>query len=293
MPGQQQTLQLIRQITSDGLVTFAELTTLASFLNENREARKNWPGSALFEVLKDILQDGRIDPCELDGLNLILEGIEIICAGNIEGGEAKSAKPASAPEEPKSAIVDEPSGEVDRQDADSSVIIDVPVAKDLILPELVASEITRRHDGACLTDYTCDCEDWRKVRKHLSANSPGRACKCIVSALADEIADSDKVKTRFGEVFTEVIRVANSSGRGLEAVETWKFVELGNKKLVISKGKTAWCNLYATGFEGVMEKFSYNRGYKRWGFGAFPKDQDLIKGFFDTGFKQIFGAENS
>lgn len=293
MSAQPQTLQLIRQITSDGIVTFTELTNLATFLNENREARKNWPGTALFDVLGDILKDGRVDKHELDGLNLILEGIEIICAGNV--AEELALEPASAPEpaEAETVALVENLDEVDPLDATPTVMLDLPPATDLKLPEIAAVDVAHGYEGVNLIDYTCKCDDWLNVRKKLSPNSPGRACRCIVDALASEIAEGGKISKQFGEVFAEVIRVANSSGRGLEAVETWKLLNLAGKKFVISKGTTLWCNLYATGFEGMMEKFSYNRGYKRWGFGAFPKDQDLLKEFFDSGFERVFGTEKS
>ena len=99
MSAQQQTLRLITEITSDGVVSFTELTHLAGYLNENREARKTWPGTAGFDVLRDILRDGRVDPHELDGLNLILEGVEIICAGSSKWSGStvtETPKPASS-----------------------------------------------------------------------------------------------------------------------------------------------------------------------------------------------------
>ena len=301
MSAQQQTLQLIREITSDGIVTFAELTNLATFLNENREARKNWPGTALFDVLRDILKDGRVDKHELDGLNLILEGIEIICAGNAQGRLSSEApqEPATepaiaaalAPEpEPVAPIVEQ---EVDSSDATPTVMLDVPTAREIELPELVPSDIRQRYDGVRLADYVCDCEDFRKVRRELPSRSPGRACKCIVNAIANEIGEATRVKDLFSEMLAEVIKVAGLSGRGLEAVEEWRILSLGNKKYVMSKGKTAWINIYAPNFEGLLEKYSYNRGYKRWGFGAFPKDQDTLKDFFDNRFEEVFGTDSA
>lgn len=47
MDNNQNTLAVVREITSDGGVTDEEVIHLAKFLNDNVEARETWPGVAI------------------------------------------------------------------------------------------------------------------------------------------------------------------------------------------------------------------------------------------------------
>jgi len=295
MSAQQQTLNLIREITSDGRVSFDELTQLATFLNENREARKTWPGSAVFDVLRDILRDGRVDPCELEGLNLILEGVEIICSGSARraaetapepAGQAEKAveKPEGAAGETPPDAAEEPAAEVDEE----STIINLPVATDLRFPALLTDDIRHEYEGVHLPSYTCTCEDWQKNRAAFPEKCPGRACRCIVNALVHELDENPALLGNAPSILEEVLRAAAGSGRGLEAVGRWKRVRIAKRQFVISVGRTAWCNVYAHSLDNAIEKFSYHRDYKRWGFGDEPKDAGLLKTFFAEAFDSVF-----
>jgi len=292
MSAQQQTLHLIREITSDGRVSFDELTQLASFLNQNREARKTWPGSAVFDVLRDILRDGRVDPCELEGLNLILEGVEIICSGNARQGAAAAPEPAEkSVERPEGASGETPSDAAEKPAAEAgeeSTIINLPVATDLQFPALLTDDIRHEYEGVHLPSYTCTCEDWRKKRAAFPEKCPGRACRCIVNALAHELDENPTLLGNAPSILEDVLRTAAGSGRGLEAVERWKHVRIAKRQFVISVGKTAWCNVYAPNLDGAIEKFSYHRDYQRWGFGDEPKDAGLLKTFFADAFDSVF-----
>ena len=283
MSAQQETRELIRNITSDGVVSYSELTHLATFLNENREARKAWPGTAVFDVLKDILHDGRVDPHELDGLNLILEGVEIICAG-----KASPAPPASAalpPAEPAPEAAAAMAPDVGSE----SVLLNLPTATDLTLPSLLTGQIVHEYDGVHLPSYRCTCEDWQKNRQNFPETSPARACRCIVSALIHELDENPDLNRGGTPIVEDVLRAAHKSCRGLEAVGQWKSVQIGNRHFVVSVGKTAWCNVYAMSLDNALQKFSYHRDYKRWGFGDQPKDEKLLKDFFTDGFAAVFG----
>jgi hypothetical protein len=289
MSAQQQTLELIRSITSDGVVSFAELTNLATFLNENREARKAWPGTAVFDVLKDILRDGRVDPHELAGLNLILEGVEIICAGRSAATAAPPAQPAEAP---KPAVETAPAPAAVQEEPDvgsESVILNLPTATDLTLPSLLTDDIVHDYEGVHIPSYRCDCEDWKKNREAFPESSPARVCRCMASALVHELDENPKLNRDGAPILEEVLRAAHQSGRGLEAVSKWKSVQIGNRHFVISVGKTAWCNVYALNLDNAFQKFSYHREFKRWGFGDQPKDDKILIDFFKDGFARIFG----
>lgn len=287
MSAQQQTLHLIREITSDGVVSFTELTNLASYLNENREARKTWPGTAVFDVLRDILRDGRVDPHELDGLNLILEGVEIICAGSSKWSGSEVTK---EPDKKASPNLEDSTIEALKPTVgEESVVINLPHAADLELPSLLTGDIKHRYDGVHLPSFSCDCEDWKKNRDSYPEKSLARACRCIVSAIVNELDENPDLLGGSPPVLEEVMRTAAASGRGLEAVAQWKSVKIANRHFVISTGKTSWCNVYATSLDNAFEKFSFHRDYKRWGFGDQPKDADLLKEFFAEAYESVFG----
>ncbi|MGB0580177.1 MAG: hypothetical protein ACPGVU_10795 [Limisphaerales bacterium] len=264
MASHQQTLSLIREITNDGVVTDDEVITLATYLNETREARKSWPGVAVFQILKDILADGVIDEVEKQALEEILEGVEVICAGQARPAESNGGEasvPVSEPDESRGTI--------------------------LKLPELEPEQVMMRIEdpGAAhqLVRYACTCDNWLDVRSAMPATSPGRACKCVTRELAGLFKTSANVAKQWPSELVAVIRHAAKVGRGLDPVENWRAVKAGQLQFVISTGKTPWYNIYECISQGDMEKFSYHRALKRWGHGASPRAADLLEPLLSEG----------
>lgn len=249
----EQTLTLIREITNDGQVTDDEVVTLATFLNEKREARKSWPGIAVFDILKDVLADRRIDEVERRALQVILEGIEVICAG-----QAKSTKTVTAPA--KSA-----------GSANAAGSCKTPLRMPDLDFEHVQAQIESPEMARRMVRFACDCDNWMDVRSSLPDSSPGRACRCLVRELVHLFETNANIVGKWPRQLVAVIRHAGNFGRGLDPVENWRTLKLDQFEFIISSGKTSWCNVYEAHASGEVEKFSYHRGYKRWGHGASPR----------------------
>ncbi|MGB0579862.1 MAG: hypothetical protein ACPGVU_09195 [Limisphaerales bacterium] len=77
-----ETLELIRRITDDGILSEREVWDLAEYLNDNLDARAEWPGCDLFPILHEVFEDGVLDDYEMDALADILAQIELHCAGD-------------------------------------------------------------------------------------------------------------------------------------------------------------------------------------------------------------------
>lgn len=80
-----ETLRVIRRITADGMLTTDEIWDLTQFLNENREARNAWPGSALWPTLQSVFDDGVVDDEEMKALGRIISdvGTQIAAMNNL------------------------------------------------------------------------------------------------------------------------------------------------------------------------------------------------------------------
>lgn len=70
-----ETLRVIRRITADGILSIDEVWDLAQFLNENRDARKSWPGNILWPTLQSIFDDGVVEEDELEALGGMISEI--------------------------------------------------------------------------------------------------------------------------------------------------------------------------------------------------------------------------
>ena len=246
MIANQATIDFIRQIMADSVVTEDEVVSLATYLNQNRDGRKTWPGTAVFEVLKDVFADGRIDAYEIEGLTKILQGIERICAGETTG-DTDITQVAVA------------------QDTDTT---------DCTVPELdqkVTISATNQFDTTHIVDLktqSCKCKDWEKLRNKLPHESPGRMCKHLVKGF--ELA---------------LIKTSADTDRGLEAVENWKLLSKDGTDFLVAWGrKSDWCNVYAENATGKLERFGYQHASKRWSFGARPPKAGMLQKFLKKHF---------
>lgn len=263
MTTNQATVTFIRQVMADGKLTENEIISLATYLNENRDARKSWPGSAVFEVLRDIFADGRVEGFEIDGLGRILQGIEIICAGN-SGADTTVTQVPIAPES---------------------------AADDFQLPEIdqkVTISATNQFDTShtvSLKKHKCDCSDWQQLRAKMPVRSPGRMCKHLVKGF-EIAAETDKaVSKECGELFLGLIKVSADTDRGLEAVDNWKLLAQDETAFLVAwSANSEWCNVYAESDNGRLERFGYHVSNKRWSFGARPPKSGMLKDFFQKTF---------
>lgn len=271
------TLSVIRDITSDGGVTDEEVINLAMFLNDNLEARETWPGIAVYEVLRDVLEDGEIDDFEREALLHVLEGIEILSAGQAADDAAEETTFTT------------------KEEADEEPGVEYELS-DLTLPSLEVETVREKLDEPLavmrLVHHECRCENWKQARKVFSNASPARACACIVGDLFELGKSDPKTAMQWPRSLLSILRKAKTSGRGLEPVCAWKSLTIGRSDFVISKGKTDWCNIYVPDSNGSVERFSYHLGFQRWGHGVSPSAAKTLETVFRSGFKGKFESTN-
>jgi hypothetical protein len=263
MPGHQPTLDFIRQVMADGVVTEAEVISLGTYLNNHREARKSWPGSAVFEVLRDVFQDGLVEQHEIDGLAKILHGIELICAGGATGDTSITQITPAAP----SDLTEFRLPAVDRNVTISPT-----------------SQFDTEHQ-VDLKRHVCNCRDWTDNRSRFAPDSPGRLCKHLVKGF-DLIASADPEFGRdFNSILLGLFKSCAATDRGLEAVDHWRqLVKDGTEFLVAWDDNGDWCNVFALNDKGKPERYAYHLANKRWSFGVRPSKSGLLRDFLDKRF---------
>lgn len=263
MTANQATIDFIRQVMADGVVTQQEVISLATYLNENRGARKSWPGSAVFEVLKDVFADGKIEAFEIEGLTKILQGIERICAGDTTGQTDLTRVEAA-------------------KESDTN---DYAVQS---LEQKVTVAATNQFDSTHVVDlrkHKCECKDWNQLRAKLPPKSPGRMCKHLVKGFELACAANPDFKKTCDSLFLALIKSSADTDRGLEAVENWKLLSKDGTDFLVAWGrKSDWCNVYAKNAAGKLERFGYQHASKRWSFGARPPKAGMLKEFLEKHF---------
>lgn len=271
------TLSVIREITSDGGVTDEEVINLAMFLNDNLEARETWPGIAVYEVLRDVLDDGQIDDFEREALLHVLEGIEILSSGQAAADSAEETQFTT------------------KTEADEAPAVEYELTA-LTLPPLEVETVREKLDEPLavmrLVHHECRCDNWKQVREGFPSASPARACACIVGDLFELGKSDPKTAMQWPRTLLSILRKAKATGRGLEPVGEWKSLTIGRADFVISKGKTDWCNIYIPDSNGSVERFSYHLGYQRWGHGVSPSTAKTLETVFRSGFKEKFESAN-
>lgn len=258
MAAHQPTIDFIRQIMADGVLTEDEVVSLATYLNDEREARKAWPGTAVFEVLKDVFNDSRVDQAEIDGLSKILQGIEIICAAKAPADVTTTELTPADPSEPTDFRLPV----IDR-------VVTIPAG----------SQFNSEHQ-VDLKRHLCDCKDWMQQRAHLDEHSPGRLCKHLVKGFALTAEETPEFRDACDPLLLGLVKSCAGTDRGLEPVRNWKRLRKEDADFLIAwGGSSEWCNVYAINAEGKVERFAYHTANKRWSFGARPAKSRLLHDF--------------
>ena len=263
MSANQATIDFIRQVMADGIVSEDEVISLGTYLNENRDARKSWPGSAIFEVLKDILADGKIEDYETVGLSKILQGIERICAGDTMGDTGVTQVAVAK----KSDTTD----------------CTVPT-----LDQKITISAANQFDSGKMVDlkrYECECNDWLIKRTTLPIGCPGRMCKHLVKGFELACSGNPDIKKSCDKLFLALINSSSDTNRGLDGVANWKLLSKDDVHFLAAWGpKSEWCNIYTENASGNLERFGYQIKKKRWSFGARPKKAGILKKFLKENF---------
>lgn len=167
----QPTLRFIRRITSDGILEKGEIWDLTAFMNEDREARRDWPGNVLWETLTSVFDDGEVSSEEMAALGNILRDIENEC-GTILADKDEFDDTTDSQLKP-----------ADPNAASSIQPYHLPkVSRTLTVPDTEAGELTLD-----LSTQSCSCADWREHRRAYEIGEPGRLCVHLAHAFAESL----------------------------------------------------------------------------------------------------------
>jgi hypothetical protein len=255
-----ETLRLIRQITEDGLVTDDEVMSLGTFLNDDPDARRAWPGNVLFEMLRHVFDDGKLESHELKALAYMLRGIELQCCGTL-GGQLKPARD------------DVPAGA-----EFAEIDFKLPILDET--RQVTASTGTGKISSVNLFKHECSCGDWSSKRFAFPENSPGRACRCMVLAYSDTETLNQIPRLEWNGKLFQLIDIFSECGSTFDAVPSWKLLQYGSREWLISWGDREWANVYTENSDNRVERYSYHLFDGRWAYGATPIGAAAIKHYF-------------
>lgn len=251
-----ETLRLIRQITADGVVTDDEVMSLANHLNDNSAARKSWPGNVIFEVLKRVFDDARVDPHELKSLSHILRGIELQCcgaSGEGEDNEIDDISPRATFEEINFALP----------------LLDLQIQVAAHGKDAPLSDVD-------LSIHECSCGDWNNRRFSFPEESPGRACRCIVMALHKPEIESEIPRFEWNNKLFQLLDHFSECGTSFDPVPSWKLLRHSGREWVVAWGDGMWAMVYTENRESQIERFCYQIYSDRWAYGAKPAGATAI-----------------
>jgi hypothetical protein len=242
MDGTEKTIQFLRGLTLDGILTGEEVWGLGKFFMDNPECAQSWPGEVLEPMLESAFDDSSLTDEEMVLIAQTISSIE---------EEWRSKNPASAREEDESEPVQ---------------------VKPALIPVIdVKFEIPAREAESYivgLKEHTCTCSDWTP-RKPLPARHPGKCCKHVAHAF-----------TRTGKVFEPWFQAllddCFAHGRGTNPSTDWHLLALPTKPALLGGSSGPWWNVFAPA-NGVYGKYAFNSKDWRWSFGDSPEKASLIE----------------
>lgn len=240
-------MALCASILSDGEVSPDEAYKLAEWLNSNREAAQNWPGSELVRVLREVWADGVVDSRELHRLARVIISVQREWARHPETNIHATANHSG----------------IDLSQEIDGVRLPSFNAKFSVPSQ---SEPSRFYE-VDLNGPSCTCPDWRTWRSNLPVGDLTRCCKHILSVYVRLVrpAETDNWLLAF---------IANAwpadpgTGWHLMTIES-------GKVLFCSASARGWSNVFAIA-DGGYARFGYNVKEKRWAYGVEPPFGDAI-----------------
>lgn len=255
------TLNLIRHITEDGLITENEVMALGNYLNSHADAREAWPGNVLFEVLKRIFDDAKVDQGELKALGLILRGIELQCMGTFGVADLQIED-----DFPADLIVKETA--IELPPLQCVITVKSPMAD---APEYDVN----------LTTQECGCEDWMKRRSQFPFGSPGRICKHMLFAILDSSDEKAMLSSTWHRDFLKVLNYLAKKDRAADVFPTWELLEAGERWWVACYGRGEWSVVFTENAEGDLDRYAHNVHEGRWAYGKMPIGVRAIRAYFE------------
>lgn len=90
-------LGFAKGVLSDGIVSPYEVDGLAAWVNSHTELLRTWPVSAVYERLRRVLEDGKVDDDERDDLAELLRQLVGGESGIVDGQTASTELPLDQP----------------------------------------------------------------------------------------------------------------------------------------------------------------------------------------------------
>ena len=251
-----ETLDVIRKITDDGILTEQEVYDLADYLNKNQEARGSWPGNSLFEILHQVFEDGVLSDDEIAQLAKILTDIETLCASHFV-----------PPPESKKILLSEI--KLDN--------LDLPrIQKTIEIPVKATGESYKVDLG----QHTCTCPGWFGHRKEFQADSLKRCCVHMAEAFWQQVQVG--APEEWPQLFKDLVEELSYRGRGVDSDATWKLLGIEDHPYLVSYGKNEWSNVYAPIEGGKFDRYGYHREGERWAFGQIPNHYQVIAEYLNS-----------
>jgi len=263
-----ETIDLIRQITSDGRLEHSEVWDLADHLNNNRLARHRWPGSRLWPIIREIFEDNVVTGEEMKMLGIEIAEVEEICSDITERMNQ------------------------DKPEFDLSEIRVSPLEVPIIPKSVYAQQRdkSKKLYASNLRDHSCSCEDWPEIHEVIPTPGIGRLCIHLIDALR-EVYDDPKVPTEdWPDPVTNLIYILNRFRVPADALLHWQFLEWKKHEAYIAFGAAEWATVFANMGKDRYERFGFNLLKRRWSYGAQPPDANLLAYYLTHHAKEAGGV---
>ena len=248
------TLALIRKITDDGILCEREVWDLAEYLNDNPDAREEWPGSELFPLLHVVFEDGILSSEEMTQMAGVLSEIEHRCA---HAGIPRAVMKASV-----------------SLDAIKVEDCELPkIEKTVQIPCKPSGEVYRVN----LRTHSCSCPAWHGNRKMFPVGSLKRACVHVVDAYRQELAENPSAP--LPKLIAHMVEDLGFRGRGVDHRAEWKLLKVDTIPHLVSVGPQEWHTVYAPGSGARFDRYAYHRPDDRWAYGAEPPRHRHVEEF--------------
>lgn len=249
-------VHFLRQITADGIVDKQEIWDLGTLLHVNDDARAEWPGPVLWEILQQIFADNVVSDEEAADLTRRMRGIEKECHDRNAAG--------AGPDE----------------------LTDGYEVKELFLPAIdLQMEVESSLPGESvakvdLKEHTCTCTDWMSHRSSLVPRSVGRLCRCMSTAFERALNGRPELYDRLGSHLVNLIRLLSTYGLGGIAEAEWRLLEGPGYHHFVSWDQGDWIAVFTENDEGLFERFGFNRKEGRWAYGVKPVGAGALLHYF-------------
>lgn len=245
-----ETIRLLRTLGGSNEITNKELTQLAYFLNEHRDARHAWPGERLFHLLVGMFDHRTPTRDDRDEVLRDLGAIEKECA-------RAAAPPPQEPAVPLTAIK----------------VSDPPLPEVNTSVDVFCEEVGNTF-AADLRRQSCACPGWPTNRSKLRHGDLRRCCAHMVEAYQQLIEDGGLADT--SPIMKAVFADRALRGRSCDPKATWKLLKIKMRPYLAILRHHGWSYVYAPDGGSGFSRYAYEPDADRWSFGQPPVNHRAV-----------------